>query len=340
MGPPKKRPPKPNFADIRRKWNIFEYRWSDETDSYYMFNPWTGETIFDTNLELLDRTKSMWAPPEKYPSENAVTVSIYPEFYASRRWGRRRFTGWESEYAAATMIAALVRGYLARLLLRRIFKERFILEFDANSGYYYFIDTENRHLDTSWYKPLLAFPNDIELIPVEDPEDYMRGNKFSKQDTTVGPFLKIAGPNKHMTTRAEQSAFLVRNEWRDTALSSYEEIDVDKVPIGSVIPWMLGMKCGSLLVTEFHAVRAAITNGNWSRTLQFMKSNSDNILIQIYGFHSFSKTEVPLDDSGLLNFVSLLLRGSLFIIILSCTSNNLMIDCRRSNAAVHGYRNR
>jgi len=49
-----------------------------DSNDHYLFNPWTGETILSniSNLALLDRSKSMWAKPEKFPSINAKTTQV------------------------------------------------------------------------------------------------------------------------------------------------------------------------------------------------------------------------------------------------------------------------
>jgi hypothetical protein len=48
MGPPKVRPkPKP-YSELLKELDIFEYRWNEESQAYYLFNPYTGETIFQT----------------------------------------------------------------------------------------------------------------------------------------------------------------------------------------------------------------------------------------------------------------------------------------------------
>ena len=58
MGPPKKMNIKPSYSEELKLHDIFEYRLNEsESDgsSYYFFNPYTGETMFQTELEELDR---------------------------------------------------------------------------------------------------------------------------------------------------------------------------------------------------------------------------------------------------------------------------------------------
>ena len=93
-----------SYDDWKAKLDIFEYRWNNgkihlfrfsffrlisfycyflsATNDYYLFNPWTGETISTSiqNLSILDRSKSMWAKPDKFPSVNAKTTQVIKYF--------------------------------------------------------------------------------------------------------------------------------------------------------------------------------------------------------------------------------------------------------------------
>ena len=181
MGPPKRiKKNRIPYGEYKYKINIFEYRWNPDSLEYYLFNPWTGETIFNiSNLAILDRRLSMWYKPDKYPSDNVETIQLYPEFYASRRWGVRKFNGYNNDqFAASNHIKTVMRGFLARLSLRRYFRSRYHLEVCKFSGYFYYVDKYNPSVDTQWYKPLLAFPGDIQLmtaLAVVDPDDPMNG---------------------------------------------------------------------------------------------------------------------------------------------------------------------
>ena len=162
MGPPKK-VRGVTYDQILQKYDLFEYRWNTESQAYYLFNPITGETIIQTSFDNLDRSKSTWAEPDAHVSKEAHTVPLFPESYKSRRWGRRRFNGWEGNRTdAATHINAVIRGFLVRQNLRHYFRQRFTKKRCGESGYYYFVDNFNPEAESTWYKPLLAFPDDIQ----------------------------------------------------------------------------------------------------------------------------------------------------------------------------------
>eukprot|EP01031_Cornospumella_fuschlensis_P025147 gene25147-30368_t len=296
MGPPKRRPRKTPYSEVKRRYDYFEYRWDTRSGTYYLFNPWTGETIFSANLSVLNRQKSMWVKPEKYPVENARFIQLIPEFYMSRQWGRRRFRKFESGDQAALVITALARGFLARLRLRNYYKGRFYTMTDQFSGYLYFVDRENPHAETNWYKPRLAFPNDIQPLEVEDPDDYMKGQRFSKQDFQTGPFIKVAGLSKAEQDRADLQVFIVRNELRNIAAKSYADIDLSQLSIGDWVAWMEGGKVTAINVNEYHFMRTAIEHGDWAELQYYMSQYPDNALIQLFGFHGFAKTVVPLES--------------------------------------------
>jgi hypothetical protein len=236
MGPPLPKPPKLTYAEFKRRIDTFEYRKHPESDDLYMFNPYTGETV--SSHEFPIRAISMWAPYEKFPSEVTQRIELFPEYYMSRSWGRRRFEP-EDEEGSATRINAVARGFIARQALRRIFRERFYTMLDPVTGYYYYVDSHNPHSEPDWHKPRLAFPLDIK--PYEElarPEwDYMVGDKYSNTDLTKGPLVQC-GKNKHDVVRSHCQAFLVDNDWKPWALTSNAEIDLDNTPLGTIIAWL------------------------------------------------------------------------------------------------------
>ena len=307
MGPPKAKPPRDTHDQKMRKYNYFEYRYDRHGKTYYLYNPYTGETVFgDTNY--VDRRYSSWAPVEAHPSKTTVHTIVLPEFYQSRRWGRRPYHGWTTDcqcfpmeqqlQLAATHIAAVYRGYQTRQALRKYYKFRYNKRLCPYSGYYYFYDTFNMDYDveTSWYKPLLAFPDDIEVYRPEDPDDYLDGKKYSGMGFEWGPYCKREGLKRSGLVRAEHIAFYKPNPWRDKALIRPAEIDVvHTFPLGSVVPVMDELKDIQYKIDDYSIVRSAISNNDWKRVLYLMHLHSDRILIQIYGLFAFAKSWVPLD---------------------------------------------
>lgn len=317
MGPPKRRARKTPYSEIKRRYDCFEYRWDAAAGNYYLYNPWTGETIFSTNLDVINRQQSMWAPIEKYPSEMAETLQLYPEFYCSRRWGRRSFKGWLSIDEAAIHMTAVARGFLARLYLRRYYQQRYYKVIDQFSGYYYYVDTFNPELDTVWVKPRLAFPDDIRIQVKEDPDDYLQGKKYSKQDFKLGPMITVKGLNKLDTGRAELQAFLIPNEYRKIALRRYSDIDLEQCSLNDMIIWMDSERVSNITLNEYHFMRTAIVDNDWERVIYYLKEHSNNLWIQIYGYHSFSKTDVPMNGAVIdfVRFVSSFILLSSFLMI-------------------------
>lgn len=305
MGPPKKLPKAPIPIDeYRRRIDTFEYRLGSKRE-YYLFNPYTGETIFDVNnAGIKSRRDSMWFPPDKYPSVNAETTLLYPEYYASRRWGRRKFYGWADEVAPIIHIQAVVRGGLVRKRLRLYYRKRYDLQICKFSGYYFYFDRENPEEDTTWHKPYLAFPLDIlySAAKVIDPDDPLKGEKHSQLDFERGPYNVVKGLSKNDKARADHGHFFKPNPWRDSAINKYDDIDLEHSGVGAIVAWMDGCKGSAIEINEYHIMRAAICGNNWDRVLKIMKADPNNLLIWIYGFHSFSKMEVPLDSTGIIDF--------------------------------------
>lgn len=253
MGPPKKKPPKLKYSIKLSQCDYFEYRWNESTQAYYFFNPYTGETIFCTDTLLLDRSKSMWAVPDTVIEKRATVTTLYPEYYASRRWGRRKFTKFTSRRLAAICIQSVARGYLVRLRLSYYFSQRYAKRLCEYSGYYYYFDRYNSNYnnESSWFKPRLAFPWDIKEYIIEDPEDYLKGDKYSYRGFEFGPYVIKTGVGKNATQRAETFAFIKPNDFRDSALDHPKDIDLNIHPLGTKIAWMDGLKAKSLTINEY-----------------------------------------------------------------------------------------
>jgi hypothetical protein len=208
--------PKLSYREQLKRYDLFEQRWNSEYQYFYMFNPYTGETLCDIGDGYYDRSKSTWAPPQK-PSKYTDLIEVFPARYASRSWGKRRFVPYEDYKAAALHITAVARGYLARKALRAYFRMRYLRVLDKNSGYFYFADNFNLSSDTVWYKPRLAFPDDIKIFdPYEnDKEDFMKGEKYTHKSFMKGPYIKKArlGGGQSQAIRAENGnkGFLIVN---------------------------------------------------------------------------------------------------------------------------------
>ena len=310
MGPPKAKPQRDTHDEKIRKYNYFEYRYDRYAKNYFLFNPWTGETNFG-NAAYVDRKQSSWAPKEDHPSTTTVHTVMLPEFYQSRCWGRRAYHGWTTDcrcfpfeqqlHLAATHIAAVYRGYVAREAMKRYYKLRYYKKLDIHSGYYYYYDTFNTdyEVETSWYKPLLAFPDDILVYKPEDVDDYLHGEKYSGMGFEWGPYCKREGLKRSGLIRAEHIAFLKPNAWRDAAVVTPAQIDVvNTFPLGSLVPVMDELKDIEYKIDDYSIVRSAIANNDWKRVLYIMHLHSDRILIQIYGLLAFAKSWVPLDKKA------------------------------------------
>ena len=148
----------------------------------------------------------------------------------------------------------------------------------------------------------------MDTTVVDDPDDYLHGKKYSKGDFAKGPIITIKGlskGNKSRTTNLE--AFYAHNEWRANAIRKYNEIDLDHIAIGTVIAWFDNYKATELEVSSFNVVRASFEISGWDGVLRCMRTHPDDLTIQIYGFYTFAKSAVPLDHSGVLDFVSVVI---------------------------------
>jgi len=142
---------------------------------------------------------------------------------------------------------------------------------------------------------------------VDDPDDYMKGKKYSKGDFTKGPIIVIKGLGKGDKSRATNlEAFYAHNEWRAKAIRKYNEIDLDNIEMGTVIAWFDNYKATDLELSSFNVVRASFEISGWDGVLRSMSAHPKDLIIQIYGLYTFAKSEVPLDPSGVLDFVRII----------------------------------
>ena len=287
---------KKSYSQYLLELNSFEHRWDSSRQYYYFFNPYTGETIIQQEGVLIDRNFSYWCPSEKICPTALITI-LLPQFYASRQWGRRKFYGFPDEDSAATCINSVVRGWFARQNLRRYYRENYIRVFDKYSGYYYFHYLREER-EPAWFKPRLAFPDDILVPAVIDPEDYMHGEKLTYQGFTHGPYLRLVTAGKKNVNFANMPNFISKNEWRDTAVRYPSEIDLETCPLGSVIAWLDGLKAINYHMSDYAVMRTAGTTSDWKYILQIMSDHSSRDEIQLQGLHTFSKLEVPTDFSN------------------------------------------
>ena len=304
MGPPKQRPPRITYAEKLERYDTFEQRIDFSTNLPYLSNPYTGETIYDYDSPQMDRSKSMWGAIKNTIAVGTIVVHLYPTFYASRRWGRRAFDGWNNnKYAAATHIAAVYRGYCARKALRLYYKERYEKRKCQFSGWYYYndkwhYDPINNTEGVSWYKPLLAFPDDINEYVENDPEDHMKGDKYTYHGFADGPYVQKKGISKHDTQRSKSEAFKKPDPLRDIALKHINEIDLETTPLGSLIPWMEGLKTGHLIISDYTNMRVACRENDWKKVLNMIEKYPNRLLTHAYALFSFSKMEYEVERDG------------------------------------------
>jgi hypothetical protein len=219
---------------------------------------------------------------------------LYPEFYRSRSWGARRFN-YRSIDEAAIVLTAAVRGFLARSRLRAYFKERYYKRLCEESGYYYFCDSYDSGGNSSWFKPRLAFPDDIEEYqPLKTILE--RPNLYSDIDPNKGPSVERNGIGKFSTKRVVTEAFLIRNEIREKAVRHQKDINLETATLGTTISWLDDKNLVHIVMDEYAIMRAAIVDNDWDKIITYMKNNPDNLLMQIYGFYNASKATVKFDN--------------------------------------------
>ena len=139
--------------------------------------------------------------------------------------------------------------------------------------------------------------------------DYDDG-KLTTKGFVNGPFFRVAGRGKSEKCRSEQAmaVFLDANVRRRDAVSRHESIDLETMPLGSLIVWMDGLIDVDYLIDDYAYMRATVSgnakkevgrdsdNRRWGRILRSTKAHPDRILTQMYGLFALAKTQVPGHD--------------------------------------------
>ena len=302
------------FYEQERQRNYFEYRFDEDNICHFLFNPITGEKLPHTDYDVVDRAKSLWCTPTKpnlrAPKDrdaHVYSVILCSVPYQSRVFGAcvyRRFRGWKTKILAANHIVTVSKGFLSRQLVRRMICKRFYKVLDTPTQLYYFQDNFDNSKETSWYKPRLAYGDNIFTNTFLNSE-YVIPSKYSYQNVLQGPYYKLSSCGKANKTRAVNHAFIPKNEVNESPVISHSEIDLDKSAIGSIISWIDGSTTVNMVMTEYEYIRTAESTNDWSRVIKYMTQDTSNSFLQIYGFFSFSKSFVPVDNSGLLHPVRL-----------------------------------
>lgn len=224
-------------------------------------------------------------------------------------WGRRKIPKFSKD-SAAIHITAVARGCLTRLHIRQYYKQRYRKIFDVSSGYYYFEDKYSENSESSWYKPRLAFPNDIEVYEFseDDPKDFMKGkmNKYTYREFITGPYVRreLGTYGTKRTVRTENHHFLEINPWKFDAILRVEEIDLNSTPLDTVIHIMDGIKPKETIISDYLLMRTACLDDNCELILQLISTYHHRPLIQAYGLYVISKLNMPLDEFGSLTYIS------------------------------------
>lgn len=292
-----------SLALARQVFDLFELRHDSAEGS--LRNGRTGEVVLRASEYInVDRARSLWTARDDAFQASLPTVWLTPCGYASRAGPARGF-GETTEAQAATLLAALARGFLGRLALRRLFRERFY-SCEGEGGYLFFVD---RVLGTSsWHKPRLAFPGDIPALeeqPCEGEGDLhlqlvsADALYSAVNDHMQGPFRHRSGLGRRATARSEHDVFLARNPRRLAAVSRPAQLDADRMQLGDGFEWLDGVAVREVLVDDYALMRSAC-EGGWSQVLAVLARHPTRPLLKLYALRCFAKGAVPVDPSGML----------------------------------------
>lgn len=284
------------YSVLQARENFFEHRMNHRLNRYYLFNPWTGETI--ANIEgNLNRAESLWTKPDLFPAESLAQTSVlFPVFYQARfGYGLRKFTGYgdenesreSKEARAALHMTAVARGFLARRRLRDTYARKYFKLLCPETGYYYFVDSATEA--TSWHKPRLAFPRDIEEKKIK-PDEVSAAEEFTSESSS--PMSR--GP---LVTRIGLGKGKIAKYFRPLVIEEHVEppeptpIDFEAFPFQVCLLWL---EANVPKLSGYAAHRLAVENSDWGALIRLMKDAPDNLLTQLFGFNSMTKMKIHI----------------------------------------------
>lgn len=295
------------YLKMLKNFDYFEHRYDYSSQTTYLFNPFTGESCSEDENGFVNRLYSYWSPREENnPSTLTDPIMLFPETYASRQWGRRRFRGFDDDIDAATHIASVARGFLVRQRLRKYYSKRYVKTLDEDSGYYFFTDTEDESEEpvTTWYKPRLAFPSDIDIRKkkIDDPEKFMGQKKYTYASFVNGPYFRRKLRSGGACERTEMTHFVYQNPKKVDVVYADGDWDLDDRGLGEWIHMLDGWKAKDVLIDDYLVISNARTGNNVKYVLELMQEYNDRPLIQAYGLHAISNMEHSLDVAGCLSY--------------------------------------
>ena len=272
--------------------DVFESRFNQHNGEYYLFNPWTGEAIFD--MTYVNRVESAWMEPdpnvEKRPGFSFEAMqALYPVFYASRTRGVRSFSGYgsgpEAQDKAAVHLCAVTRGFLARRSLRRLFFEKYEKITDSGSGCYYFRDKETG--ETSWGKPRLAWAFTI----AEPPADLREAPEMQASGFSDGPLLKRGAKGKKATRWVAPKPEVDP----ESELPTPREPVIPDLKNDDFLKVSLWIDDNTMKLAYMEKMYAAYLNKDFKTIFLELIARPDDDLTQLFGFSALSRLDIDGD---------------------------------------------
>ena len=283
------------YAKERVEIDTFEQR-HDKSTGYYLYNPYTGECI--TDATTADRSMSTWMLPDPHLSvrEAAGSTTVMQKLYEHWYSSRHRKRSWEKgKYAkditgnmAAVLIGAVGRGFLTRRYMRKYHNERYHRVYDEHNKCCYFLDLWTQQ--TSWFKPLLAHPYSIQAPPVDVRED--------REPMQAGPLFKKSFGKKgtEKVPKKALSDYSTDIPEDETTSREPEIIDLNHDFL-KVTMWIDEFVCQlNKMKGLWEAYEAQGVHG-WTELFRFQLTYCDDMLVQQFCLHAYSRMVVPMDPS-------------------------------------------
>jgi len=277
------------FADERIKANHFEYRYDNQSDAFFLYNPYSGETILDAAPDgVLDRHKSHWRLPEPFPDRappDTQHQQLYPVFFASRLVAARPvpaggfFNGLAGRAAAALVLTAAARGMIARARMQKLLAQRYHKMLDKSTKQLYFANLVTHK--SKWTKPRLAGTFTIK----EPPLDLRNDTRTEQSSYCDGPVYKRRGGKGTFERCKPFSPTKIVDERLPTEREP-DMIDLENTPFRVLVLWVEA----NVDKFELYApLKELYGQDDWETLQLIMDKRRDDTFCQMYCSFAFSR---------------------------------------------------
>ncbi|CAM9197257.1 unnamed protein product, partial [Choristocarpus tenellus] len=324
-----------SYHDVWRRQGLefFQY-WQEQDGPLSLFNPYTGEVIYDLDRWGAPisgaRKFSWWIEPTLGVPEAIHEIPMKEELLHDNQ-GRLKDMTYKTRWSASIVIQRIVRAGLARWMVARVVSRVWKKEYDPDSGYFAFthiITGEFQH-----HKPwgmgtadlwssfrdkinehllglILGTDDSVEKEDDEDPRSWEESKKqrhrlykmYRDGRFKEGPYCCVCGPGKARETRVTNVFIYPKIYHAIAPFRQPSDRQYASTRIGSYITCMDGLRekqARRIAVDPYFLVRNAKEQGTMA-VISLMDKHSNNITMAGIGLQCMAGSLIEEDEAGAL----------------------------------------